>query len=269
MIKSVKLNFVKNMFHSQIPHLKAYLSWIHRLCRFSGKDRSVMITTEDISEFRQSLTCMSPRSQAVACAAINTVYTKILWPRMPEEFKKDFASVMNHRPKQPHSLPDTAILSKDIIQKWLDNISNPMYHLGCSMLYFQGLRLSEVCMLSAAAVRHEQLQAGNRILPVAQNLQKLLNHQKRHAKKLMSSWLFPSPHNPRRHISASVLQKALHTARPENVDVGSGVRTLRASFIIHRLQVGKTCYAKGWYPEKGKSTHLPAQLCHPSAGIRL
>ncbi len=113
-----------------------------------------------------------------------------------------------------------------------------MYHLGCSMLYFQGLRLSEVCILPITAVRHEQLQAGNRILPVPQNLQKLLNRQKRHAKKLMSSWLFPSPHNPRRHISASVLQKALHAARPENIDVGSGVRTLRAGFIICQLQDG-------------------------------
>ncbi len=246
--KITKIEFCKKYVSLSDTTLTAYLSWIHRLCKFSGKDRTDMITSEDISGFRQSLTSLSPRSQAVAYAAINTVYTKILWPRMPEDFKKDFASAMNHRPKQPRSLPDTTVLSKDMIQKWLDSISHPMYHMGCSMLYFQGLRLSEICILPIAAVRQEQLQVGNRTLPVPQNLQKPLNRQKRHAKKLMSSWLFPSLQHPRRHISASVLQKALHAARPENVAGRFGC-TLNGpnkdqgpNFHLVQAQFGKLCY---------------------------
>ena len=235
-----KIEFCRQYVQLSDNTLKSYLLWIDRLCRFSGKDKSTQITVRDIAAFRHSLTKLSPRSHAVACAAINTIYKKVLWKQMPAPFRKNFDVIMKHRPKQTKKLPlaDTMILDKPVIFEWLNYIEDPDYHLACSLMYFAGLRISEICTLPLSAVSRLWIQIGDRKIPFPENLEKPLKRQKRLAKKLGSTWLFPSAQNPERHVSKSILQKILHMDRPGDVPSGSGQRTLRASYIVHQLQDG-------------------------------
>ena len=197
---------------------------------------------DDISAFRFSLTEqeLSARSHGVAYAAINTIYRKMLWRQMSDDFKNGFNHVMSARPKQPQRLPlpDTGFLTRDEIQAWLDMVENPMYRLCASMAYHTGAKLSEICVLTVKNVKPQRLEIGQRNISIPEVILKDVAKQKRMSRKLKSDWLFPSSQNPKRHISTSSIQKVLLASRPETISSGVGVRVFRASFIIHRIRDG-------------------------------
>ncbi len=238
----LKIEYCKKYLNLSESTLRSYLGWINRLCRFAGKSKSIEITLDEISAFRFYLTeqKLSARSHGVAYAAINTIYRKMLWNKMSDDFKKDFNHVMSARPKQPQCLPlpDTGFLTRDEIQTWLDRVENPMYHLCASMAYHTGAKLSEICVIQVKNVKPQRLEIGHRGIPIPDLILKKIAKQKRAARKQNSEWLFPSTQNPKRHISTSSLQKILLASRPENIFSGAGVRVFRASFIIHQIRDG-------------------------------
>ena len=237
-----KIEYCKKYMNLSESTLRSYLGWINRLCKFAGKSKSTEITADDISAFRLFLTeqKLSSRSHGVAYAAINTIYRKMLWRQMSDDFKKGFDHVMSARPKQPQSLPlpDTGFLTRDEIETWLGRIEKPMYNLCASMAYHTGAKLSEICVIPVKNVKPQRLEIGQRSIPIPDVLLKKIAKQKRAIRKQKSQWLFPSPQNPERHISTSILQKILLASRPETIYSGAGVRVFRASFIIHQIRDG-------------------------------
>ncbi len=237
-----KIEYCKKYLDLSEYTLRSYLGWINRLCRFAGKSKSTEITVDDITAFRFDLTeqGLSARSHGVAYAAINTIYRKMLWNQMSDDFKNGFEHVMSARPKQPRCLPlpDTGFLTRDAIQAWLDRVENPMYHLCASMAYHTGAKLSEICVVPVKNVKPKRLEIRQRNIPIPDVILKKIAKQKRVARKQKSEWLFPSPQNPKRHISISSLQKILLASRPETIFSGAGVRVFRASFIIHQIRDG-------------------------------
>ena len=237
-----KIEYCKKYLNLSESTLRSYLGWINRLCKFAGKSKSTEITVDDISAFRLSISNqgLSARSHGVAYAAINTIYRKMLWYKMSDDFKNEFNHVMSARPKQPRRLPlpDAGFLDRDEIQAWLDRVENLMYHLCASMAYHMGAKLSEICVIQVEHVKPQRLEIGQRSVQIPDIIQRKIAKQKRAARKHKSDWLFPSPQNPKRHISTSSIQKVLLASRPETISSGAGVRVFRASFIIHRIRDG-------------------------------
>ena len=220
--------------------LYRYVRWIRRLCTYALCQHPTQITFTHIQGFLGTLTMHSPLTCNQAYAAIRLIYHDLLWPQMSLAFRAEFDQRFPKlRAKNPHHLPQSA-LDKATILAWLDRIPQQPHQLVAKMCYGSGLKLSE-----AVALRPEDLllaayslQINGRITTVARNLVPDLHRQCQRARLEQSTWLFPSPNTPLRHISANAVQKALAAARSDDIPVGAGAACLRNSFMVHLLQAG-------------------------------
>ena len=152
----------------------------------------------------------------------------------------------------PQRLPQ--ILSRREISQLFEVTQHESARTFLKLAYATGLRLSELCHLRVAdidsqddrmCIRVQQGKGGkDRYVPMAQDVLDLLRqHWRLAGLTRQHPWLFPSPENASRPISAGTPQKWYHAARAAAaISKQGGIHTLRHCYATHTLEAGVDVY---------------------------
>lgn len=125
---------------------QSYGAWVSRFIRFNRFSSEEEIRVEKISPYLEYLAVkrnVAASTQNQALNALIFFFRHVL--RMPVDDQIEF-----ERSKKPKRLP--VVLSKDEVNRLLNDISNELHHVMASLLYGSGLRLMECIRLRVCDV---------------------------------------------------------------------------------------------------------------------
>lgn len=197
---------------------KTYMRWLSTLCNFAGECHPLDITSQDIYRFRVYLASekqYSPASSALVRASLSYVYQTLLVEEVPEHLRvtTDYSRAFSARPKQQYRLPE--FLPYSDIEHLLDVLpyttaGNAIRHVAYSLQSLQRV-------LSLKTI------------DIDNTFPEYLQRQVHFCKSIDSQVLFPT--------TTAYVQQVVNTARKQaGLAPGVGVRVVRASSIIHRIQ---------------------------------
>ena len=212
--------------------MKSYLYYNRQLLNFFQKEPRE-ITVENIKEYLDFLVLeKSSSTVALALSAIKFYYKEI-WHRA---FFIDFKF-----PKKAKSLP--VVLSKNEVQKIIENITNPKHNCIISLLYGTGMRVSEIVRLRMNQIDfdrdvihiHRAKGLKDRILVLPQTIKNVLLAQR--SMKRFDDFLFTNGRGGR--LTEGSIQKIVRQAG-QNAEIAKDIspHVLRHSFATHLLESG-------------------------------
>lgn len=177
----------------------------------------------------------SPATQDMYVNALKFLYTITL--KRPEVVKN-----ISH-PKRPKTLP--VILSPEEVLRVFEAIRSVKYKAIIATAYAAGLRISEVCSLSASDIDSQRMRIHirsgkgkkDRYVMLGESLLALLR-QYYQAVRPQGAYLFPGQ-KPQRHISTTAVSRVLRKViRETGLAKKVTMHTLRHCFATHLLEAG-------------------------------
>jgi site-specific recombinase XerD len=193
-------------------------------------------TADDIRKFISDLDRLnhhSASSMNLAISALNFFYKIVMRNDIVRE---------QRRPLHDKNLPQ--VLSKEEVQRMLDQEKNPKHRLLLMLAYSSGLRVSEV-----VALKNEHIDFGRQVILIrggkgrkdrftilSSRAAKFIKEYREFYK--IESWLFPGQPQ-KKHISVRAAQNIFEKAlRHAGISKDLSIHSLRHTFATHLLEAG-------------------------------
>ena len=229
-----KLKEELNSRKYSLKTVDSYLYFNQSLCRVLQKCPE-SIVEEDIKKYIAYLNTvkdLSSSSMNLAISAIRFFFNNVM--------KRNFTREQT-RPRQDKRLP--SVLSREEVNRLLENEKNPKHRLLLMLTYSSGLRVSEVIALKREHVDfnrkilliHQGKGRKDRVTLLADRAATFLREYCR--RFYIKDWLFPG--QDKDHIQVRTAQNIFEkAARQAQIEKKVSIHSLRHTFATHLLELG-------------------------------